>query len=121
MNTSPNTEERIWAVFSHLSALALGMGLLLPIIGWSEQRRKSKYASFQCLQALGYQSMGYTVWLLAYLFVILIALLLIVIKHFQAQKLGQEFDPLAGPFVSSMVIMALCFLVLYLILPVVAA
>src|ERR1041385_8106821 len=70
MNTSPTTEERIWAVFAHLSALALGMGLVLPVIGWSEQRRKSKYASFQCLQALGYQSLGYTVWILAYLVLI---------------------------------------------------
>jgi len=64
MNTSPSTEERIWAVLSHLSALAFGMGILLPIIGWSEHRRKSNYASFQCLQALGYQSLGYTVWAL---------------------------------------------------------
>ena len=58
------TEDRIWAVLSHLSAIAFGMGILLPIIGWSEQRRKSNYASFQCLQALGYQSLGYTIWFL---------------------------------------------------------
>ena len=64
MNNTPSTEDRIWAVLSHLSALAFGMGILLPIIGWSEQRRKSNYASFQCLQALGYQSLGYTVWAL---------------------------------------------------------
>jgi uncharacterized Tic20 family protein len=66
MNNTPTTEERVWAVISHLSAIAFGMGLLLPVIGWSEQRRKSKYASFQCLQALGYQSLGYTVWVLSY-------------------------------------------------------
>src|SRR5215216_3528303 len=69
MNTLPTTEERIWAVISHLSAIAFGMGILLPIIGWSEQRRKSKYASFQCLQALGYQSLGSNIWLLSYLVV----------------------------------------------------
>lgn len=72
MDLKPSTEERIWAVLSHLSALAFGMGVLLPIIGWSEQRRKSKYASFQCLQALGYQSLGYTVWLLAYLVLVIV-------------------------------------------------
>ena len=79
MNTSPSTEERIWAVFSHLSALALGMGILLPIIGWSEQRRKSKYASFQCLQALGYQSLGYTVWaLLSALIAIVFVMIMLI-------------------------------------------
>src|SRR5574342_59844 len=79
MNTSPTTEERIWAVLSHLSSLAFGMGILLPILGWSEQRRKSKYASFQCLQALGYQSLGYTVWLLSYL---LMSVVLIIVFAF---------------------------------------
>ena len=62
MKPVPTNEDRIWAVIAHLSAIAFGMGILLPIIGWSEQRRKSNYASFQCLQALGYQSLGYTVW-----------------------------------------------------------
>lgn len=64
MNNTPTTEDRIWAVLSHLSALAFGIGVVLPIIGWSDQRRKSNYASFQCLQALGYQSLGFTVWVL---------------------------------------------------------
>ena len=64
MKNTPSTEERVWAVVSHLSAVALGMGILLPVIGWSEQRRKSNYATFQSLQALGYQSLGYTVWVL---------------------------------------------------------
>jgi len=70
MKTTPSTEERIWAVIAHLSAIAMGMGLLLPVIGWSEQRRKSNYASFQCLQALGYQSLGYTIWILVTLVVV---------------------------------------------------
>jgi uncharacterized Tic20 family protein len=79
MNTSPTTEERIWAVLSHLSALAFGMGLLLPIIGWSEQRRKSKYASFQCLQALGYQSLGYTVWVLFSALVMIVFVIIMMV------------------------------------------
>jgi len=70
MKNTPSTEERIWAVIAHLSAIAMGMGLLLPVIGWSEQRRKSNYASFQCLQALGYQSLGYTIWILVTLVVV---------------------------------------------------
>jgi uncharacterized Tic20 family protein len=63
--TRPSTEERIWAALAHLSALGMGIGLPLPIFGWSENRRKSNYASFQCLQALGYQTLGYTIWILA--------------------------------------------------------
>ena len=65
MNTKPIIEERVWAVFAHLSTLAMGIGLPLPIVGWSQNRRKSNYASFQCLQALGYQTLGYTIWILA--------------------------------------------------------
>src|SRR5829696_6636403 len=78
MDTTPTTEDRVWAVLSHLSALAFGMGILLPVIGWSEQRRKSKYASFQCLQALGYQSLGYTVWLLFYIVMMVLFLVVFV-------------------------------------------
>src|SRR5512133_2557718 len=97
MNDTPATEERIWAVLSHLSAIALGMGLLLPIIGWSEQRRKSKYASFQCLQALGYQSLGYTVWLLSYLVVFIGILVVIIVMSYQAENSGRVFDPASSP------------------------
>jgi uncharacterized Tic20 family protein len=64
MSLKPSTQERIWAALVHLSALAIGFGLLLPLIGWSENRRKSRYAAFQSLQALGYQTLGYTVWLI---------------------------------------------------------
>jgi uncharacterized Tic20 family protein len=73
MNTKPPVEERIWAVFAHLSALAMGMGLFLPILGWSESRRKSNYTSFQCMQALGYQTVGYTIWILATLVLLVIS------------------------------------------------
>lgn len=65
MHVKPSTQERIWAVLAHLSAMGMGIGLPLPIFGWSENRRKSNYVSFQCLQALGYQTLGYTIWILA--------------------------------------------------------
>ncbi len=121
MNTSMTTEERIWAVFSHLSALALGMGLLLPVIGWSEQRCKSKYASFQCLQALGYQSLGFTLWLLSYLVVFIGILIVIILMSYQAEKNGQVFDPFTGSTIFWISIVTIGFLVLYLLLPVIAA
>lgn len=67
MNTKPSPSERIWAAFAHLSTLAMGIGLPLALIGWSENRRKSRYAAFQSLQALGYQTLGYTLWLIGML------------------------------------------------------
>src|SRR5919206_982940 len=97
MNPSPTTEERLWAVLSHLSALAFGMGILLPIISWSDQRRKSNYASFQSLQALGYQSLGFTVWILSYLIVFIAVLIVLVFMSFQAENTGKNFNPFPGP------------------------
>jgi len=78
MSITPTTEDRIWAVLSHLSSLAFGMGIGLPIIGWSDQRRKSNYASFQSLQALGYQSLGFTIWILSYLVIIIVASIILL-------------------------------------------
>ncbi|HEY5729480.1 MAG TPA: DUF4870 domain-containing protein [Anaerolineales bacterium] len=75
MNTKPSTEERIWAVIAHLSAIAVGMGIFLPVLGWSQSRRKSNYTALQCLQALGYQTLGYTIWILTTLIVMVISVL----------------------------------------------
>ncbi|HSJ89857.1 MAG TPA: DUF4870 domain-containing protein [Anaerolineales bacterium] len=94
MNTLPTTEERLWAVLSHLSAIAFGMGILLPIIGWSEQRRKSKYASFQCLQALGYQSLGYTVWVLFSAFVMIVFVIIMMVAIDTGEKSGGNTNSL---------------------------
>jgi uncharacterized Tic20 family protein len=47
----PASEERIIAALAHLSALALGIGMVVPAILWTSQREKSKYAAFQSLQA----------------------------------------------------------------------
>jgi uncharacterized Tic20 family protein len=96
MNPKPSTEERIWAVISHLSALLLGMGILLPIVGWAEQRQKSKYASFQCLQALGYQSLGYTVWILAALVILVIESFTLLSQMIAAAEQNADFDSLVA-------------------------
>src|SRR5688572_33087430 len=107
MKPVPTNEDRIWAVIAHLSAIAFGMGILLPVIGWGEQRRKSKYASFQCLQALGYQSLGYTIWLLSYLVVFVLFLIILVVFSFQAETRGETFDPFLGSW--SFIFFALIF------------
>jgi uncharacterized Tic20 family protein len=122
MTNTPSTEERVWAVISHLSALAFGMGLLLPVIGWSEQRRKSKYAAFQCLQALGYQSLGYTVWLLSYLLLMVVFFCLIL----TVSVVSGDADPTGYAWLGGGMGIVLGILLvggfgLYLLLPVIAA
>lgn len=121
MNT-PSTEERLWAVLSHLSAVAFGAGLLLPIIGWSEQRRKSKYASFQCLQALGYQSLGYTVWMLSYLVVIIFLVLFFSILLTFTSAKADRLDPFAmAGFNIILIVLIVGGFGLYFLFPVIAA
>ncbi|MBN2117845.1 MAG: DUF4870 domain-containing protein [Anaerolineales bacterium] len=119
MNTTPTTEDRIWSILSHLSALAFGMGIVLPIVGWSDQRRKSNYASFQCLQALGYQSLGYTVWLLSYLVIAIVAsIIVIAMSGTESGRSGSTAATLA-PWIIGFVMLG--FLALYLLLPIIAA
>jgi uncharacterized Tic20 family protein len=117
MKNIPSTEERVWAILAHLSALVMGMGILLPVIGWSEQRRRSRYASFQTLQALGYQALGYTVWLLVSMIAVVIGLVSLL------AGLGTLEDPasqltgwLIGHFGFSLALFGL-----YFILPVMGA
>jgi len=54
-NSIPNQNDKIMAALSHISALVPLMGLLAPIIIWTTQKEKSKYVSFQALQAIAYQ------------------------------------------------------------------
>lgn len=96
MNNKPTTEERVWAVLSHIAAIAPGIGLFLPVLGWSEQRRKSSYASFQCLQALGYQSLGYTIWLLGYLVLMIIFLVVLTVAVSVEEATGGDINSLMG-------------------------
>jgi len=121
MNTTPTTEDRIWAVLSHLSCLALGMGIVLPIIGWSDQRRKSNYASFQSLQALGYQSLGFTVWVLSYLVIIMAASLILLTMLGPRAGNSQNTDADLGPWMIVIFIVLFGFFALYFLLPIIAA
>lgn len=114
MDGKPVIEERVWAVLAHLSALAMGMGLLLPVIGWSESRRKSKFTSFQCLQALGYQTLGYTIWILSVLVVVVILSLGALAGILNAEKMEEA----ALAFVLSHVTLVLGLMAVYFLLPI---
>ncbi|HET9907953.1 MAG TPA: DUF4870 domain-containing protein [Anaerolineales bacterium] len=121
MTTTSTAEERIWTVLSHISAVTFGMGILLPVIGWSEQRQKSKYASFQCLQALGYQSLGFTVWLLTYLVLVVVVLLTLIGSSSGVPTTAGSIDPLFSSALTVVLILNFVLLALYAILPVIAA
>jgi len=121
MKTIPSTEERIWAVFSHLSALLLGIGILLPIISWSEQRRKSNYASFQSLQALGYQSLGYTVWILLTLVIVMAQSFITLRELIPAAAGGADFETLTTMAMGGHYLVTMGLIALYVLLPVMAA
>ena len=121
MNPSPSPEERIWSVISHLSALVFGIGLVLPIIGWSEQRNKSKYATFQCLQAFGYQSLGYTIWLLSYLVVAILFMVLVVLESFLIERNGSSNGTLSAVGGSLFLFFFFGLFAAYMLLPVIAA
>lgn len=119
MNSTPTAEDRVWTVLAHLSALAFGMGILLPVIGWSDQRRKSNYATFQCLQALGYQSVGFTVWVLSYLVIIILGAIILL------ATLGSdnEADPnaLQSPGMIFFFILLFGLFAVYFVFPIIAA
>jgi len=121
MNTTPTTEDRIWAVLSHLSCLALGMGIVLPIIGWSDQRRKSNYATFQSLQALGYQSLGFTVCVLSCLLIITTASIFMLVMLGSREGSSQDLDAALRPVIIMIFIVLFGFFTLYFLLPILAA
>ena len=121
INKTSSTEDRIWAVLAHLSALTFGMGILLPVLGWSDQRRKSNYASFQCLQALGYQSVGFTVWVLSYLVIIILGSIILLITLGSTPGSNQNANTGLSPGLIIFLIIAFGGFAVYFLLPVIAA
>jgi uncharacterized Tic20 family protein len=111
MNLS--SEEKLWAVISHLSAFLSGTGLVMPSFVWAENRKKSKRSAFQSLQALGYQSLGYTLWALVALFVltILTAITWPMLKQGENIKL----------FVDSHMLVTVVLYAVYLLIPLIGA
>ena len=52
---NPSQDERIMAGLAHISAILPMMGMVAPIVIWVTQKDKSKFVSFQALQAVSYQ------------------------------------------------------------------
>lgn len=105
--------EKFWAVACHLSALLVGMGVILPVIAWAENRKKSKYVAFQALQALGYQSLGYTIWAMFYA----VALIVVMANIMPAlRQASQHLNPttLSGEWVSQITLLSIAATLIYL-------
>jgi len=117
MNDNVPVQDRVWAVVAHLSAIAMGMGILLPVVGWSESRRRSNYASYQCMQALGYQSLGYTIWILTTLIVLIVTSISAVASIANFENVEQEIMPI----VFSHTALAFGLIGIYFILPIIGA
>lgn len=117
MKTESTSNEKFWAVLSHLSALASGIGLIIPAFGWAESRKKpgSGYAVFQSLQALGYQSLGYTLWSLIYV------LVLIVMLFIAPPPIAAGNSPALGSWLTLHILVALGLFGIYLLFPVIGA
>ena len=56
-NSTPTytSEERVMAGLAHISVMMFGWGIIVPVVVWVTEREKSRFASFQALQALAYQ------------------------------------------------------------------
>jgi uncharacterized Tic20 family protein len=116
----PAAEERIIAVIAHLSALALGSGLIIPAVFWSENRGKSAYLRFQTLQALGYQSLGYTVWMLLYLLVVVLLMAAMFVTAALVPNASRN-ETISMIFSVVLLVSAFGLLGIYFLLPVIAA
>jgi uncharacterized Tic20 family protein len=116
----PTTDERVIAVISHLIALAFGAGLVLPAIMWSENREKPSYIRFQTLQAMGYQSLGYTFWLIAQLLFFILFYIALFFVALLVPNAAQN-KTIISIFMALFILSILGLLGIYLLLPVIAA
>jgi uncharacterized Tic20 family protein len=96
--TRPSNEERIWGAIAYASAIFLGIGFLAPALIWSLQRRRSGYSAFHALQALGYQVIAFTLWILTGLIVAIILLPLMAVEASTLGSPGGMADPEFIPF-----------------------
>lgn len=89
-------EERVMAALAHGSVLLSLFGPLGPVLVWISQRRKSRYAAFQALQAMGYQALVLWIGLSVALIGVLVFVLSVVLPSADmSMKLDAlPFDPL---------------------------
>ncbi|GAB4484315.1 MAG: hypothetical protein Fur0016_08680 [Anaerolineales bacterium] len=117
---SPSTQDRTLAVIAHLSALAFGSGVFVPAALWSENRRKSAYVRFQTLQALGYQSLGYTLWVLGALLLFIVFYIGLLVIALLVPNAAQN-ETILAVFSIAIVVMMFGLMGIYLFVPIIGA
>jgi len=95
-SNQPTSDERLMAALAHGSVLLSFLGPIGPILIWISQRRKSAYASFHALQAMGYQMMFLWIGMaIGVAVAILWACLMIpLIASMEVNSSASEFTPL---------------------------
>jgi uncharacterized Tic20 family protein len=69
---NPTSEEKVLAALAHGSVMLMFFGPLGAVIIWAIQRTKSKYVRYHALQAMGYQTFSFWVWMVViFLFMLL--------------------------------------------------
>lgn len=59
----PDQDQRLTSALAHASVILFGMGIVAGIVIWITQKEKSRYTAFQALQAIVYQIVGFTVYM----------------------------------------------------------
>jgi uncharacterized Tic20 family protein len=113
------SQERTLAGIAHLTSLAMGIGLPLPIAFWQESREKSSFTAYHSLQALGYQSLGYTVWLLVYMLIVILMIPVFVLVVSLTD--GGEPGIFFGIWMAVFLLVIFSLLGIYFLLPIIAA
>ncbi len=62
--TLSTQDERTLAALAHVSVLLPLMGVIAPIVIWVTQKDRSRFVSFQSLQAIAYQLLMIAIWFL---------------------------------------------------------
>jgi len=65
--------------------------------------------------------LGFTVWILSYLVLVIVGVIILIIMSFQAESAGQRFDPRFGPGTMLFFIVIFGFFAIYFLLPIIAA
>ena len=96
-SAEPTSDERLMAALAHGSVVISFLGPIGPILIWISQRRKSAYASFHALQAMGYQMFFFWVGIaMGFVVAILwVCLLIPIFASLETDSRSLEFAPFA--------------------------
>jgi len=78
MNTSGTSDEKIMAALAHGSVFFAFLGPIVPVIIWATQRKKSRFASFHALQAMGYQTLLFWLWIVGMPLIVMLMMCLAI-------------------------------------------